>query len=217
MSINFPVLVVEDQPEVQRNLVFMLKKCFLGTEVQTANTLKEAIRYMETSQRFRLVLVDIGLPDGSGIDLIREIQAHFPDTPTVVATVYDDDENLFNALAAGARGYLLKEQDESQLLHGLRQFEQGQPALSPRIARRLLRHFHEQAPPAPDQAIVAALSPRETEVLGLIGRGLRVSEVAVHLKLAESTVSSYIKEIYTKLNISSRAQAALEAERRGLT
>lgn len=84
MSINFPVLVVEDQPEVQRNLVFMLKNCFPGTDVQTANTLKEAIRHMETSQRFRLVLVDIGLPDGSGIDLIREIQAHFPDTPTVV-------------------------------------------------------------------------------------------------------------------------------------
>ena len=217
MSINFPVLVVEDQPEVQRNLVLMVKSCFPSTDIKTANTLKEAMRHMEASQRLRLVLVDIGLPDGSGIDLIRLVQARFPDTPMVVATVYDDDENLFNALAAGARGYLLKEQDESQLLHGLRQFEQGHPALSPRIARRLLRHFHEQALPSPHQTITVALSPRESEVLGLIGRGLRVSEVAVDLKLAESTVSSYIKDIYTKLNISSRAQAALEAERRGLT
>jgi DNA-binding NarL/FixJ family response regulator len=110
----------------------------------------------------------------------------------------------------------LKRTRNAQLLLSLRQFEAGQPPLSPRIAKRILQYFQKNLPPTPlDNS--ATLTPRETEVLALIGRGLRVSEVAETLQLASTTVTSYIKNIYAKLNISNRTEAALEAARRGLT
>lgn len=209
-------LIVEDLPEIQAWLAGLLERCFPGIRLYRADSLQQARQIIQTQPGFRLALVDLGLPDGSGLALIREMQVVQPTTPVIVTTVHDDDENLFGALAAGARGYLLKEQDEAQLLFSLRQFESGHPPLSPRMARRMLQHFQEQPALPGNTPSATTLSPRETEVLALIGRGLRVSEVSTRLQLADSTVTSYIKNIYVKLNISSRAQAALEAARRGL-
>lgn len=217
MNNKLPALIVEDLPEIQAWLAHLLERTFPGIDIKTASSLQSARKQLASSQGFRLALVDLGLPDGSGLELIREMHALQPSTPVIVTTVHDDDENLFGALAAGARGYLLKEQDDTQLLQYLSQFEHGHPALSPRIARRMLLHFQQQPPPVVTTTPAAVLSPRETEVLAAIGRGLRVTEVATRLGLADSTVTSYIKSIYVKLNISSRAQAALEAARRGLT
>ena len=141
----------------------------------------------------------------------------------IVTTVHDDDKNVFGALAAGAQGYLLKEQEDDLILLHLRHLQAGQPPLSPGIARRMLQYFrdkptddHDSRNAYPGSSDRADLTPRETEVLAGIGRGQRVSEVARQLGLADSTVASYIKSIYFKLNISSRAEAALEAARRGL-
>lgn len=215
MSSAFCVLVVEDQPDTGRWLQALLVKAFPAAQVDLVSDLKNARRKL-TSRPWQLVLVDLGLPDGSGLEIIREMRAVENSPPTVVITVHDDDDHLFSALAAGAEGYLLKEQTEDMLLHQLQLWRQGQPPLSPRMARRILRHFETATPNLLSARSPVVLTQRETEVLGCIGRGLRVHETARQLGIAESTVTTYIKSIYGKLNIATRAEAALEAARRGL-
>ena len=213
-----PTLVVEDLPVVRDWLAALLARVFPGSAIETAATLREARQLLTEGlnggARWRLALVDLGLPDGSGIGLIELMRRQAPETPVIVTTVHDDDDHLFSALAAGAQGYLLKEQDDEQLAWQLRQIERGQPPLSPRVARRMMAHFQPHAAsgaPAP-----ATLSPRETEVLSCIGRGLSAAETGQRLGITENTVNGYVKTLYSKLDIGNRAQAALEATRRGL-
>ena len=139
----------------------------------------------------------------------------------VVATIHDDDDHLFHALQAGAQGYLLKDLPTDWLAAQLRGIAQGQPPLSPAIARRLLRHF--QAPALvnaqmPELAAPAAtdLSTRESEVLGLLAQGVRIADIGVALGISRHTVGDHVKNIYRKLNITSRAEAALQARHLGL-
>lgn len=245
-------LVVEDLPEVRDWLADALRHAFGEIEVGCAGTLAEAREWLgalgddpRAAARLRMALIDLGLPDGSGVDLVREIADRLPQVQTIVATIYDDDAHLFPAIAAGAQGYLLKEQEPEALARHLRLIGEGMPPLSPSISRRMLAHFRErgalpggeaatqagaalprangdqalaqQAAAGSDTGIEAiTLSPRETEVLSYIGRGLRVAEAARVLGLTEHTVAGYVKTLYRKLNISSRAEAALEAARRGL-
>lgn len=211
-------LVVEDHPAVRAFLAATLRQAFPGIEVDEAGDLRNARAWLESHRRYRIALVDIGLPDGSGLELVRHIADAHPSTLVVVTTIYDDDDHLFSAIAAGAGGYLLKEQAQGELLKHLKELDDGIPALSPSVARRMLAFFRRNPSvvPASKPFAEATLSPRETEVLAYIGRGLRIGEVAALLEVAESTVATYVKNIYRKLNISSRAEAALEAARRGL-
>lgn len=216
------VLIVEDLPDTRDWLCDVVREAMPWAEVTAVGRLDEARRWLSAiphglREGLALALVDLGLPDGSGVDLVRELADGFPKTVPVVATVYDDDSYLFDAIAAGAQGYVLKDQDADILVHRLRRIEDGEPMLSPSIARRMLEHFRRSAPPA---VVVSesdgSLTPRELEVLALLGRGSRVPEAARRLGLTEHTVSTYVKIIYRKLRISSRAEAALEASRRGL-
>lgn len=216
-------LVVEDHPQVRRWLAAALDIAFPGVDVLEAGSLAEArglLRRLDAdparAAAFRIALIDLGLPDGSGVDLVREIAEGYPAVLPVVATIYDDDLHLFPAIAAGAQGYLLKEQEPETLVRHLRRIDEGLPPLSPSIARRMLAHLRRPSAPVVARAPETALTPRETEVLSCIGRGLRVGETAGLLGLAEQTVAGYVKTLYRKLNISSRAEAALEAARRGL-
>ena len=147
----------------------------------------------------------------SASPLIAEIVARFPQALVIVTTVFDDDESLLEALAAGAQGYLLKDQDGPAIAHRLAMIEHGEVPISPAIARRLLQRFRPEAP-----SNDTPLSPRETEVLRMIGRGLKSGEVAEILAISPQTVATHVKTIYRKLEITSRAEAALEARRRGL-
>lgn len=212
-------LVVEDLPDVRRGLARMLQQAFDGLVVDEAEDLQSARALLAGPGRYRVALVDIGLPDGSGLQLIQELRRRDPTTLKVVTTIYDDDENVFSAISAGADGYLLKEQPRDVLVQQLVWLQRGLPALSPAVARRVLAHFQGRpAPlsPLPGVNDAAHLTPRETEVLSLIGRGLSRAEVADALNLSDNTVAKYLKDIYRKLDISSRAEAALEASRRGL-
>jgi DNA-binding NarL/FixJ family response regulator len=209
------LLVVEDQADTARQLVALLAEVMPGTQVQVAGSVAEA-RAANESARWDLALVDLGLPDGSGLDVIRALRLRQPAAEIAVLSVHDDDHHLFTALAAGARGYLLKEQPPEMVALQLSLWLEGQPPLSPRMARRLLAHFHEPPPAAAPVAGRVELTPRETDVLACIGRGLRVRETADALGIAPSTVMTYVKSIYGKLDIRSRAEAALEASRRGL-
>lgn len=209
-------LVVEDLAAVRRGLERIVAEVFPGVVVEGAADLRSARQRLVREQPFRLALIDLGLPDGSGIELIRELRLMSPDTLRVVTTIYDDDEHLFAAIGAGADGYLLKEQPAHILKEHLRRLDEGTPALSPSIARRMLAYFRASAAAIAAQEGSVGLTTRETEVLSLIARGLRRSEVAKLLGISENTVARYIKDMYRKLGISSRAEAAIEAQRRGL-
>jgi DNA-binding NarL/FixJ family response regulator len=167
---------------------------------------------LEDGLRFELALIDLALPDGSGIDLIRHMATAQPDCILVVASLYADDEYLFPALRAGAQGYLLKGEAPAKTAEALQGILRGEPPLSPAIAHRLLRAFR----PCPIDP-VSPMTPREREILGLVAKGHSVREVATRLSLSHHTVSDHLKRIYRKLNINSRAEAALEAARMGLT
>lgn len=199
-------LVVDDLASSRDWLARALDLAFPGIHVAFAASLAEVAR----NEVPPLALIDLGLPDGPGVSLIERL--HPLGTLCIVATVFDDDAHLFPALHAGAQGYVLKDQTPEALAAMLSGIVDGQPPLSPSIARRLLRHFQ----PLPTAATEVALTARETDVLRLIAKGLTVIEVADLLGLSRHTVAGYMKDIYRKLAVTSRAEATLEAARLGL-
>ncbi len=201
-------LVVDDLASSRDWLSRALAQAFPGIAVSVAASLAEAQAHVERAPP--LALIDLGLPDGSGIRLIERLQAQ--GTLCIVATVFDDDAHLFPALHAGAQGYVLKDQSTENLAAMLGGIAAGQPPLSPSIARRLLRHFQ----PVAAEHGAAALTARETDVLRLIAKGHTVAEVASLLGLSRHTAAGYLKDVYRKLSVNSRAEATLVASRRGL-
>jgi DNA-binding NarL/FixJ family response regulator len=202
-------LVVEDQPDAMLWLGETVRRTFPLATVICATTLAEA-RNRYRAHHPDIALVDLGLPDGDGVDLIRHITETDGDTVTVVTTIFADDAHLFSALAAGAQGYVLKSESREELAVMLADIVAGRPPLSPAIARRLLQHFRQEA------AGEVSLSDREREVLTLLAKGLTVSRAAEVLGITRNTAAGYAKAVYRKLNITTRAEAALEAARRGL-
>lgn len=217
------LLVVEDNPETRRWITTTLKSTFADVEVTSTGTMREAEALLfgtkGVRRKFDVALLDIVLPDGNGIDLIRRINTELPETVPVVITIYDDDATLFEALAAGAMGYILKGVKTASLIEQLRRIDSDEPPISPQIARRMLSFFKAAAPAQrADMAVMpeANLTNREVEVLRLLGKGLTATEIAGILGMSQNTCATHIKAIYRKLNVSSRAEAAIEADRRGL-
>lgn len=219
-------LIVEDQTDTRAWLVRMLGVAFDGIAISEAATFQAARDWIDAQPRTTsepdsnvmrdIALIDIGLPDGNGIDLIRMLTNEHRHILPVVTTIYDDDAHLFDAIAAGAKGYLLKDQHADTLVGYLHRIDAGEPPLSPSIAQRMLTHFAKRNTVDANADAEAALTPRELDILRLLGRGLRVAEAARVLGLTPHTVAGYVKTVYRKLNISSRAEAAIEAVRRGL-
>ncbi|MCA1979079.1 MAG: response regulator transcription factor [Thiobacillus sp.] len=204
-------LLVEDVPEAADWLTRVLQSTFPGIAVQRAANLADARQSLAGGPAPELALVDLGLPDGNGVDFIAELGHRSPRTLCVVASIFDDDQHIFPALRAGAQGYLLKDQDQDSLVELLSGIVAGRPPLSPAVARKLLSHFRV----APE-VTSPKLTERETDVLRLIAKGLTTAEVARLLGISANTVPSYVKDIYRKLNVSSRAEAALTARNLGL-
>ncbi len=147
-----------------------------------------------------------------GIEVARLLSAHSHQTSVVMATIFDDDYHIFEALKAGAHGYLLKDQPRVDLIEKLQGILKGDPPLSPSIARRILRYFSQTV----ETQAASPLSQREEEVLILIAKGYNCRETSKMLGLSANTVAGYTKSIYLKLNVSSRAEVTLEATRLGL-
>jgi len=206
------VLILEDVRQSREWLAGIIEGIFEQPRIVKEATLRDA-EHACTKHRFDLALVDLSLPDGNGTTLLRRLVRDQPDCMTVVTTVMAADSSIVSALAAGAQGYLLKSDPEDVIEHQLRLMMTGVPPLSPQIARRIMLHFQLTGP---NYEGSAKLTRRETEVLRLIAKGLRVSEVAEVLSLADSTVITHIKSVYRKLEISNRAEAALHASRLGL-
>lgn len=207
-------LIVEDLPENRSWLTQTLVQGFPGIAVHCAATLAEGRDWLLNAPPPDLALIDLGLPDGSGIELIELLNRRAPQTVCVVATIYDDDAHLFPALRAGAQGYILKDRGYDEAARLLQGISAGQPPLSPGIARKILASFQVARPAAAPE--LSALTPRETEVLCLISKGMTLTETAKLLALSRHTVDGYVKEIYRKLNVSSRAEAAVTAHNLGL-
>lgn len=208
-------LVVEDLPASADWLCQALTDVFPTMQVARAASLAAAKALLAEGAPDALpdiALVDLGLPDGSGVDLIRQLAETGRTRHIIVSTIYADDRHLFPALRAGATGYLLKDQPHAKVTAALRGIAAGEPPLSPRIAQRLLRIFSDEQVAEPS----TPLSPREREVLTLIAKGFRLPDVAQTLGVTRNTAAGYIKAVYRKLGVTSRAEAALEANRLGL-
>ena len=230
-------LIVDHLAESRVAMARLLAQVQPALPVCEAGTLAQAESLM-LSRSVELALIDFTLPDGSGLDALRLLHAAQPDARAVIITLWDDDEHVFPALQAGAFGYVLKNRPEIELVAQLRRIRDGEPPLSSSVARRMLKHFaavseHHPAPVAPTapppglmpaqplrpgmvEEPEVALTERETEVLQRVGKGYTLPEIAQQLALSRHTVADYVKQIYRKLDISSRAEAALEAARRGL-
>lgn len=213
-------LIVEDRPDTRVWLARIVSDAFPATECTFASSVREARRWLgehrSTKAALTMAVVDLGLPDGSGVEIIREISETFPEAAPIVATIYDDDLHLFDALAAGARGYLLKQDPPEQIAECLRRIEGGEPPLSPSIALRILDWFRAATPTPAPASELSDLTAREVEVLTHLSRGLSGPETAAVIGLRPQTVASYVKVIYQKLHVNSRAEAAILAARWGL-
>jgi len=205
--------ILEDLPESQVWLSEALTLSFPGIAIDSAFSVQEARDKLAVGAMPDIALIDLGLPDGSGVELIEFIQRRSPDTLCIVASIYHDDGHIFPALRAGAQGYLLKDQPVAAIVAALTGIAGGQPPLSPAIARRMLSFFQ----PGPAPATPApALTERETDVLRMISKGMTQAETGRLLGISQHTVAGYVKELYRKLNVSSRAEAALLARDMGL-
>ena len=206
------ILLLEDLPEIRTWLRDLVLQVFPGTRITEASRVKDALA-LAGEATFDLALIDLGLPDGSGVDVVARLRELQPDAQSVVVTIHDDDEHLFPALQAGAFGYVLKEQPREMLSEQLHRITQGEPPLSPSIARRVMAHFAQKGRPLMPHV---SLTERESEVLLRVAKGYTLPEIGQQLGLSRHTIADYVKQIYRKLNVSSRAEAALEAQRLGL-
>ena len=211
------ILLLEDLPEIRVWLRKLVLQVFPGATISESSRVQDALALV-AGVKFDLALVDLGLPDGSGVDVVTKLRDMQPDAQSVVVTIHDDDEHLFPALQAGAFGYILKEQARELITEQLQRISQGEPPLSPSIARRVMAYFSAKAKPQSNANAMphVNLTDRESEVLLRVAKGYTLPEIGVQLGLSRHTIADYVKQIYRKLNVSSRAEAALEAQRLGL-
>ncbi len=207
------ILILEDNPQALTWLSALAVSVFPGCTTSHAGCLADVTDDLILRNPFDLALIDLHLPDGSGLDCLRRIGSLSPATRCVVVTAFGDDSHVVSALAAGAEGYLLKDQPDAQIYAQLASLSEGVPAISPSIARRIAKHFSLTGPCLQKDE---QLSSRETEVLSMISRGYRNADVASALGISLNTVATHIKSIYRKLSISSRAEASWHATRLGL-
>lgn len=217
------VLILEDQPQALNMLKQVLKEVLKTATIDHASDLAALAGFCPSD--YQLFLVDLRLPDGLSFDYIRSFKQACPDTPAIVTTLYADDDLVFSAMRSGADGYLLKGDGNERLILSLQRLLQGEPPISPTIARKLMRSFeqlklgagqHLQPQYSDEPDLQEVLTPRQIDVLTLIGKGLLVKQVASHLGISPYTVNDNIKAIYKKLDINSRAEATLHASRGGL-
>ena len=208
------ILIVEDDERTRARLVRAVEahaELELAAEVGTCRDALLALRRDLPD----VMLVDLALPDGSGIDLIRAARALSSDILSMVVTVFGDEKSVLGAIEAGARGYLLKDASAEGVGTAILQLLAGGSPITPAIAQHLILRFQESAP-IETRAPVPALSEREREVLELVVKGFRFPEIAKLLGLSPHTVGTFVRRIYRKLEVRSRGEAVFEALQLGI-
>lgn len=204
------LLIVEDEDDIRTDVSIFLESPPNEISVTACDGVASALSAISSKAPFDVALVDLGLPDGSGIDVIHCLRQERPQCPVVVFTIYGDPDSLFTALRAGACGYLLKQTPPARLHAALVEAAAGGAPMSPTIARLVVTSFATKEVGEHD------LTDREREVLGLLAKGHTYADVAKSLQIGLGTVQGYVKSIYTRLEISSKAEAAAVAARLGL-
>lgn len=225
------VLVIEDHAGARQQICKVVEKAFRNSTIDSVATLRAARRLLEAGG-YDLVVLDLNLPDGSGDEFIVEILALQPNTYVVISTIHDESSRLIKALENGAKGYLLKEQPKEALIKDFKGILEGKPPLAPAITRRLLEMMRERSIPVREAPVNTVpktpplsttqdeegmlLTEREKEVLVLLAKGFNRPEVGGFLNISKHTVATHISNIYSKLDVSSRSEAALVAQQCGL-
>ncbi|MEO1244174.1 MAG: response regulator transcription factor [Pseudomonadota bacterium] len=206
------IFVVEDDASTRAMLVDKISRSKRHRVVGAVGSLASARRTL-AKWNPDILLVDLQLPDGNGIDLISEQTLRNPGLPILVISIFGDEERVISAIGAGAQGYLLKDDDEDIILDAVDRLLRGESPISPSIAAHLIHRFRQLAP---NPQNTHPLSDRELEVLQLASKGLSYRETAALMGVSVNTVGTFTKRIYTKLAVSSRAEAIFEARQMGL-
>ena len=212
------VLIADDHPFFRDGLRVLLEATPDTKLAGEAASGDEAIELVKTLQP-DVILMDLKMPGTGGIEATRRILSKSPSIGILVVTMVEDDDSVFAAMRAGARGYLLKGADKDEMLLAIRAVGRGDAVFGPRIARRLIRYFADPLLPAPaqaPQAIFPELTDREREILSLIAAGRNNQEIASQLFLSLKTVRNYASSIFAKLQVADRAQAIVRAREAGL-
>jgi DNA-binding NarL/FixJ family response regulator len=200
------VAIVEDNRVTREGLETIVNLSADFRCVCTCSTAEEALKVLPQHAP-EMVLMDIQLPNMSGVDCVARLKELLPDLKAIMVTVYEDPDRIFRALRAGASGYLLKRSAPEEVLHAMREVQQGGGAMSGEIARKVIGYFREQTTA---KAEVEELTPREREVLELVVHGLSNKEISERLSVTLSAVRFHLKHIYQKLHVHSRTEAALK-------
>lgn len=208
------VLIADDHPVFRGGL-----RALLGTDaafevVAEAAGGAEAVQ-LAAAARPDVVLMDLHMPDLDGVDATAQIIRDNPHAAVLVLTMFDDDDSVFAAMRAGARGYVLKGTNQAHILHAIHAVGAGGAAFGPAIAQRMLEHFNRASPGASANAF-PQLTEREVEVLDLIAQGQSNQRISQRLSISEKTVRNHVSNIFTKLAVTDRTQAALRAREAGL-
>jgi two-component system response regulator DevR len=209
------VLLVDDHEVVRMGLRTLLEKRDALSIVGEAGTVAEAVAAARKS-RPQVIVMDIRLPDGNGVEACREIRGELPDTKVIMLTSYADDEAVYGSIMAGASGYLLKQTRGQNLAEAIERVARGESLLDPSVTEKVLARMRALASGEGDE--LAALSTQEKKILGLIAEGKTNKEIAEEVFLSDKTVKNYVSSILSKLNLRRRSEAAaFIAERRAKT
>lgn len=204
---DISVCIVDDNNELRAALEEIISMSDGYKCTGTMSTASEAIRKLP-SLRPDVVLMDINLGSGeTGIDCVRELKPIMPVTNFMMCTVYEEDEKIFEALNAGASGYILKKTAPNKLLEAIRELYQGGAPMSSQIARKVVAAFQKQSGPETNGNELAVLSHREKEILELLSRGLMYKEIASTLLISQETVRKHVYRVYEKLHVTNRVEA----------
>jgi DNA-binding NarL/FixJ family response regulator len=196
------IAIIEDDEDIRESLKILIQTTE-GFECSGAFADAESGLEFLTSDPADIVLMDIHLPVMDGIECVRQLKSVHPDMQFIMCTVFQDDDSVFNALKAGATGYILKTDDPGNIIDAIHELHTGGSPMTPQIARRVLESFKKPAV----NDILQLLTKRETEMLGLLAKGFRYKEIADKLFISTETVRKHINNIYQKLQVQSRIEA----------
>ena len=215
------IIIVEDEPEFRRRFAQIIENEPTMRLAGVAANKREAQTLIDR-ENFDVMLIDLGLPDGTGIDLIRNVSQRKPDVDIMVVTVFGDEQHVVSSIEAGATGYILKDSTPADVISCIRLLRAGGSPVSPVVARSVLRAIRSRMGSSAATPTRSAnpennpLSARETEILQLLAKGMSFNEIGEILGISPHTVTAHIKKIYRKLAVHSRGEAVYEASQMGL-